>query len=434
MLARPAIYFEGQVLTHAALEARVAEALASLQDGGVRPGDVVALQAPNSPDWVINAHAVMRLGAVLLPLSTRLTEAERSRDLATTRARWLLTPTALTSLSGGVKVNGPAVLVLTSGTTGRPKAVALTRQALEASARAVNTALALTADDVWYCAMPLFHVGGLGILFRCALAGAAIQLHQRFDPDAVSGTVASFVPTMLRSFLDRHPWPPELRVAMLGGAPVPPDLVERCPAALATYGLSEAASTVTLVRPGADAATRLTCGTPLPGTGVRIVDDDDQPARPGEIGRIQVAGPTLMTGYLDAPPIGEWLDTGDFGSLDGQGRLTVAARREDLIISGGENVYPAEIEAVLATHPAVSTVAVVGAAHPRWGQVPVAFVSGRPTDLAPWLADRLARFKQPQAYRWLPELPQLANGKIDRRALRQLLAGVEGLNEETVHG
>jgi O-succinylbenzoic acid--CoA ligase len=421
-------------LSYAQLEARVVAAAAQLE---LAPGDVVALYGPASVDWIVTFHAATRLGAAVLPLSTRWTAPELEDVYARSGARLLLhdpsleppIPTACQPFPKGsgtreVPDGHPAdrllLLVPTSGTTGRPKLVRLPWGAAHASAHAVNQVLQLGPQDAWWCALPLFHVGGLGIVMRTALAGAQLVLASKFDPAELQGiTVASFVPTMLAATLDwlgDRPWPRELRVAMLGGAAIPPALVARCPVALPSYGLTEACSTLTLAPPGASTQVRETAGPPLPGVEIRILDPG-----PDGVGRIQVRGPMLMTGYLGHPDREDWLETGDFGQVDANGCLVVAARREDLIISGGENVYPAEVEAALMANPDVAYAAVVGQPDPKWGQTPHAFVvlrDGPPPDLPAWLKPRLARYKHPGAYTVLPALPLLPNGKVDRRALR----------------
>jgi O-succinylbenzoic acid--CoA ligase len=409
-------------LSYAPLEARVVETAAALP---LAPGDVVALYGPPSPDWVIAFHAATRRGAAVLPLSTRWTAPELQDVLDRANTRLILhapelTPTfgleshawplrATGSVPDGQDPERTLLLVPTSGTTGRPKLVQLTWGAAHASALAVNQVLKLTEQDTWWCALPLNHVGGLGIVMRTALAGAGLLLAPRWH----GATLGSFVPTMLASALDDGPL--GLRVAMLGGAAPPPVLVERCPEALPSYGLTEACSTLTLAPPGADAATRASSGPPLPGVALRILDPDA-----AGIGRIQARGPMLMRGYLGHPEVEDWLDTGDFGHLDAAGNLHVAARREDLIISGGENVYPAEVEAALMAHPGVAYAAVVGRPDAKWGQCPHAFVvlrEGHTPDFKTWLAERLARYKHPAGYTVLSAMPLLANGKVDRRAL-----------------
>lgn len=457
---RPALLTPTETLSHAALHRRVEAAARRLAARGLAPGAIAALWDANGPDWVVAAHAVWRCGATLLPLSTRWTDAEAGAALArlapalvigaagfAARAENLGLP-AVThealragpqaeTLPQGPDPEAPMAILLTSGTSGAPKAAALSWRAMAASADAVSAAIGLSPDDRWWLGMPFYHVGGLSALLRCCRVGAAAVIAERFEPArtleelATQGvTVASFVPTMLQGLIaakGERPWPGALRLAMLGGAAAPAALLEACPFAVATYGLTEACSTVTLVRPEANRASRLSAGTPVPGLAVRILGPSGEALGPGEVGEIAVAGPTLMTGYVGDPAAtrsalaGGWLRTGDHGRLDADGALSVLGRRTDLIVSGGENVYPAEVEAALLAHPGVAAAAVVAVPSARWGHSPFAFVVRRgPLDedaLSAWLGERLARYKHPAGYAWLGALPLLGNGKVDRRAL-----------------
>lgn len=453
---RLALRWEGAAIAAGPLLQEAGRAAVSLREHGVRPGDVVALWSANSREWVVSALAVWWAGATLAPVSARWTAHEVTRALAPLAVRLVLHEEALPghrldlpvcdmkALGGprfameppGLMASAVATLLFTSGSTGVPKAVELTWGSLYAHALSVAGAIDLGPGDGWWLAMPLSHVGGLGAMLRCGWSGAAVVLERKFEAERVleaAGrrelTIASFVPTMLQAVLDSlegRELPQSLRLCMLGGAPVPPALVSRCPVALATYGLTEAGSTVTLVPPGADEATRLSCGVPLPGTEVRIVDEAGYPLKAGQEGLIAVRGPGLLAGYrgrTDGLSPEGWLVTGDFGYLDAAGRLYVVARREDLIVSGGENVYPTEVEFALLEHPAVAAAAVVGAPHPRWGESPVAFVVARTEPLPAGvleahLAERLASFKRPRAIAWIAALPLLANGKVDRAALK----------------
>ncbi|MFN3288603.1 MAG: class I adenylate-forming enzyme family protein, partial [Sphingomonadaceae bacterium] len=264
----PALVAQGVSWTHAELEAASAVLARRLATAGVAPGDVVALWGANSPSWVLAAHAVGRAGATLLPLNTRWTDAEVAAALGRLAPRVLVGDAPLAARAAGLGVSAwsyealdglppadgalpeamPAsaamAYLLTSGTTGVPKAVTLTWGQVEASATAVGQVLALGPADRWWLAMPLFHVGGLGVLWRCAWHGAAAVIAPRFEaataPAALARdgvTLASLVPTMLRGLLEAlgdRPWPAAVRAVMLGGAAVPPDLVARCPVALAT--------------------------------------------------------------------------------------------------------------------------------------------------------------------------------------------------------
>jgi O-succinylbenzoic acid--CoA ligase len=430
----------------------------------VAAGERVAVLAANDPATVVLLFALRRVGAALVPLNVRLTAAELRAQREQVRPRLLLADDARRDvLPGALPLDGWArstgelladdpgdpgadwALLFTSGTTGQPKAARLPVAAFDALARASAANLGPRPGDRWLGNLPLFHVGGLGMAIRCAHDGATLVLHPRFDAEAVVGSVRddgishlSLVARTLEECLDAGLRPGRLRGVLVGGGPVPAALVERARGAgvpvLLTYGLTEACSQVTTERPGE--ADCLTAGAPLPGLEVRILDGGGRPVPEGEEGAIAVRGPTLMRGYLDdgaataAVLRGGWLHTGDLGRLDGRGRLTVLARRTDLILSGGENVYPAEVEAVLAAHPGVAEVAVVARPDARWGQVPVAVVVARPAasleDLRGWARARLAAFKVPAEVVPVEALPRTAAGKVDRAAVQATVTAPRG--------
>jgi O-succinylbenzoic acid--CoA ligase len=260
------------------------------------------------------------------------------------------------------------------------------------------------------------------MLYRCAVSGASIDLEPHFDADRVAAalnagvTHASLVPTMLDRVLERFTKAASARVhaILVGGGPMSPSTLQRAREAglpvLQTYGLTEACSQVTTEVLGEADGT--TAGPPIPGVQVRIVNPDAE-----GIGEIEVHGPTVAEG------LGPWLATRDLGRLDARGRLTIFARRTDLILSGGENVYPAEIEAVLREHPAIRDVAVGPRDDAEWGQVVCAAVVTDLSDaeLTAWARERIAGFKVPRAWVHVTELPRNATGKIDRARLRDLL-------------
>jgi O-succinylbenzoic acid--CoA ligase len=384
-----------------------------------------------SPALLSLVFGAMEAGGEIALLNTRLTEAEQKAQLQAL---------GLGKDANGVHFAegsppGPAILLFTSGTTGAPKVAVLPLESFLASARAANEVLGIDQKSRFVCAMPLFHVGGLGTAFRCALAGATLVLHQRFDAvemahELLNGaTHASLVASTLARVLDTGArFPDTVRAVLVGGGPVPKPLLARARAAglpvLQTYGLTETCSMATCERLGE--ADGDTAGRAMPGIELRV--DSTRPSA-GDLGEILVAGPQLMRGYLgQAPPGGDgqappggFFRTGDLGELDARGRLTVHARRTDLIVSGGENVYPAEVEAALLSHPLVREAAVVPAPDERWGQVGVAYVVGAAaeSDLRAHLAGLLARYKIPARFESLPELPRLASGKIDRHKLQR---------------
>ncbi len=458
--------------SYAELHQRAATAAQWLAELGARPGERVALLLRNGPAYVSLVHAAPRARVTLVLLNTRLAPAELAWQLADCGARLLVYDAAnapavqaLGALVPGLQaadvVGMPAELpvsgavpgidltavhsiVYTSGTTGRPKGAALTYGNYWWSAIGSALNLGMHADDRWLAALPFFHVGGLSIPLRAVIYGIAAVVHESFDPAAVNRaidedgvTMVSVVSAMLQRMLDERgerPYPPTLRCVLLGGGPAPRLLLEECARrqvpVVQTYGLTEAASQVATLAPE-DALRKLgSAGKPLLPVELRI-ECDGRPASPGEVGEILVRGPTISPGYITPngsiqPAVREgWLRTGDLGYLDEEGYLYVVDRRDDLIISGGENIYPAEVEAVLHAHPAVAEAGVTGMPDPRWGRVPVAFVRLRPgtaaneTELIAHCAARLARYKVPVRVWLVDELPRNAAGKLLRSVLRE---------------
>jgi O-succinylbenzoic acid--CoA ligase len=465
-------------LSWSALAQRAVTAAWSLRARGVRSGDLVALLLENGLDLAVLVHAVPLAGGVLLPLHARATAPELAFLLADARPSLLVhgdgplsevardaaalagvpcAPSEEVVAAGlDARIDAPpcswrepasvAAVLYTSGTTGRPKGAELTSAALVASATASILHLGALRQDCWLACLPLYHVGGLSILWRAALQGASVVLHERFDAERASRaldedgvTLASFVPTMLSRVLEARgdrPAPAALRALLLGGGAAPRVLLERAAAArfrvLTTYGLTEAASQVTTAPLGdPDVAPRAPVGSgvPLLGTEVQIVAEGGAPRAPGERGEIVVRGPTLLRGYLGRPDdtrralAGGRLHTGDVGYLDEAGRLHVDGRRADLVVSGGENVYPAEVEAVLLEHPHVSDVGVGGLPDAEWGARVGAWIVLRDGvrasagELERFCRTRLAPFKVPREWRFVRALPRNATGKLVRHAL-----------------
>ncbi len=353
------------------------------------------------------------------------------------------------------RAEGAALVLRTSGTSGVPKGAVIGFDALVASADAQADLLGSEADDRWLLCMPLFHIGGLSIPLRAARVGAEVRMHARFDAEAVARaldeeriTRVSFVATMLQRVLEvrgERPAPPALSLVLLGGGPAGEALLERAerlgyPVA-PTYGLTECASQAATRPPGrTQAAGEDRSGglVPLPGVRMRVVDAAGRACAPGEEGEIELRGPIVMRGYLDDPEATAavlrdgWLRTGDVGRLDAQGRLRVLDRRSDLILSGGENVYPAEVESVLEAHPEVLEAGVAGRADAEFGARPEAWVVLRPgsalepATLEAWCRERLAGYKCPRAHHLVAALPRTPTGKLRRRALGEVPGGVPG--------
>ena len=317
---------------------------------------------------------------------------------------------------------GPEVrtVIFTSGTTGQPKQVGLTAANHEASALASAWNLGVDPGDRWLCCLPLWHVGGLSILHRSAIYGTTAVLHDGFDAARVreslesgEATVVSLVATMLRRLIDAglSEWP-ALRAALVGGGPVPRELLEWARASgfplLQTYGMTETCSQVATL-PAAEALAKAgSAGRPLVGVELRI----------GAGGQILVRGPMVAPGAADGDG---WLHTGDRGRLDGDGFLHVEGRIDDVIVTGGENVAAAEVEAALAAHPAVADAAVAGRPDPEWGEAIVAYVTGASdvtdAELLAHCRERLERHKLPKAIVRVAELPRNAAGKVVKAAL-----------------
>lgn len=457
-----ALTFAGRSWSYGALEGEVRRWVAALEARGIGAGQRVCVVATNHAACVFLFWALGRLGAVLAPLNARLTRAELeplARDvepsltlsLGTLRER-LMGAEPLETFAGAASSDtcveqgegALRVVLFTSGTTGRPKGAVLTEGNFRASSRGSAANLGEHRAPRWLGTLPLFHVGGLAMLTRTAYEGGCLVLHERFDAESTNRAIdeeavshASLVATTLERVLDvragRHV-PESFKLALIGGGPVPVPLLERARAvgllALQTYGLTEACSQVTTERPS-DADGR-TAGPPLPGMAVRIVGEHGQVRGPGQEGDIEVRGPTVMAGYWRGPEATSevlrdgWLRTKDLGVLDARGRLTVLSRRTDLIVRGGENIYPAEVEAVLANHPSVQEAAVVGVPDSRWGEVPVAFLAARAGQECPeaealedWCRQSLAGFKLPARFIWVEALPRNAMGKLERPALRK---------------
>jgi O-succinylbenzoic acid--CoA ligase len=403
---RPAV----NALSYADLLGEVDETARRLAGRGVRARDRVAIALPPGEGFCIALHAVMRLGAVAVPVDLRLGARERERVVEgateVVDGAVIATPASEARLRDRHDLDAPAIVVHTSGTSGTPKAVELTYGNWLWSALGSAVALSLDPAERWLCALPLSHVGGLSIVMRSAIYATTAIVHERFDADRVldalmgdeAPTMVSLVPTTLQRLLDAGlREPPALRWALLGGAPATTALQGRAAAAgvpvASTYGLTEACSQVT------------TLGAPLFCTRVRMAAD----------GEILVSGPTV------APGAGPVLATGDLGEWRPDGALRVAGRKADTIVSGGENVAPAEVEAVLEAHPDVVEAAVHGRADPEWGEAVVATVVAAPEveaeELRAWCAARLAGFKVPKDIAFTVALPRTPSGKVARKEL-----------------
>jgi o-succinylbenzoate---CoA ligase len=385
-------------LTYSELEAEARAVATRLVDEGVQPGTGKVLGRGRGPTFPIGVHALLKIGAVVVPEAPHVSASG---------------PTAFAP--------GVACRLYTSGTTGEPRPVDLTLGNFWYSAVGTSLMLGIGPQDRWLCCLPVHHVAGFSILTRAAICGIGAVLHEGFDVDRVAEsfaeddvTLVSLVATQLVRLLEADVDLTRPRAIVLGGGPVPVDVIEEATGRGATviqvYGMTETTSQVTVLET-ADAERKVgSAGRAVLGAGVRIQD-----------GEIQVTGPVVAPGSAGD---GEWLRTGDLGSIDSEGYLWVDGRKDDLIVTGGENVMPERVEEVLRAHPDVADAAVVGRPHPEWQQAVTAIVvlrPGAPEDaeaLRAHSAQDLAGYEVPKSFIFVPDLPRTASGKLMRSVLR----------------
>ncbi|MFC4075921.1 o-succinylbenzoate--CoA ligase [Salinithrix halophila] len=468
---RTALASGGGNMTWEDLESQAKVTARRLAKLGIGEGDRVALLMQNGPDMAVVIHALPFLGAVFVPINSRLVPSEIRWQLADAGAKLLLydlphRETAETAAETEVlswdrlaslkPAEGPLrshlhlgelhTIMYTSGTTGRPKGVMLSYGNHWWSATSSVFNLGLDMNDRWLVCTPFFHMSGLSILMRSVLYGITAVIHPSFDPAAANRairedgvTIISVVSTMLAQMVEEQGgrgYPDHFRCMLLGGGPVPKPLLERCRdqgiPVFQTYGLTETASQIVTLAPEDSLRKLGSAGKPLFPSELRIMDGEEE-ASPGQPGEIVVRGPNVTLGYWKRSDVTRevlrdgWFRTGDIGCVDREGFLFVLDRRSDLIISGGENVYPAEVEAALLAHPVVVEAGVTGVADKRWGAVPVGFVRVKPgevvteKELVRFCGERLARYKIPRRIHFVRELPKNASNKLVRRRLPELL-------------
>jgi O-succinylbenzoic acid--CoA ligase len=409
---RAALDAPSERLSYAELYERARATAGALRERGVVPGDRIAL-ALDSVALIPALHGCLLLGAVAVPIDLRLNRAERAARQASARL-------VLEGPLAGEPIDHPyapepseiATLMFTSGTTAGPKPVELSYDNWLWNAVGSALALGLDPDERWLCPMPLAHVGGLSIQLRSAIYGTTVLLHDRFETgralaalmdSAARVTLVSLVPTMLARLLDAGlREPPTLRRVLLGGGPISRVLLARAEEAgvpvSPSFGMTETCSQVA------------TDGFALLGAELRVADDQE----------LLVRGRAVSAGALSEDG---WLHTGDLAEVDDRGRLAIIGRKTDTIVTGGENVAPAEVEAALLEHPAVADAAVLGRPDPEWGEAVVAQLVLRPgvradaDDLRGHCAARLAPFKVPKLYEVVTQVPRGVTGKLLRREL-----------------
>jgi len=425
---RTGLITAGRSLTYAELESEANAAARRLAARGARRDATVVLTLPAGADHVILLHALMKVGAVAQSLGARLGAAEREAEIE--RAKPVLVvsgpedaagPEADLPLLGEHDLDAIHCRLLTSGTSTHPRPIRLTYGNHLWSAVGSAFKIGVDPSDRWLSCLPLDHVSGLSILMRSVIYGTGAVLHDGFDVDRVAGSLAgddvtllSLVPTMLVRLLEAEVDLSGPRAILLGGGPVPVEVIEeaagRGARVVQTYGLTEAASQVTTLEPQEAHRKLGSAGRPLLTTHLRIQD-----------GEILVQGPTVAPGCADEDG---WLHTADLGRIDEEGFLYVEDRLDDVIVSGGENVVPSEVEEVLLRHPQVADAAAVARPDPEWQQAVTAVVVLRdgaqasPEELRRHCATSLAGHKVPKSVEFAPRLPRTSSGKLLRRALR----------------
>ncbi len=481
-----AIRFEGHALTYRQFAERMSACARALKSRlGVGRGDRVAILSANHPDCLVLLYACARLGAMLVPINWRLAVPEQLFILSDASVKALfieesfapvLAPLAealpdtriigiefkpeggqtfdelLASGSGDdrnphVDALSPLLIVYTSGTTGRPKGAVLRQEALIWNAAMSQHMHSMTSDDHILTVLPFFHVGGLNIQTTPALQlGATVTVHRRFSPDA---TLASFshdkpthtvlVPTTIQAVLQHPDWErtnlSSLRAISTGSVTVPQPLIDaitkRGVPVLQVYGSTETCPIAVYTRLGGDVGHGNSTGLPGLHCEARIVDNDGREVPHGTAGEVVVRGPNVFFEYWgNAQATSEalrdgWYHTGDIGTRDADGYFHIHDRKKNVIISGGENIYPAELERVLGEHPDVAECAVIGRADPKWQEVPVAFVVKRKDCgvtaemLIAHARANLARFKVPHDILFTETLPRNAMGKVQHFLLKE---------------
>ncbi|MBA01166.1 MAG: o-succinylbenzoate--CoA ligase [Chloroflexi bacterium] len=462
-------FSNGEIFTYAELDSAISKVTFVLNQNILDEDYPVAVLTQSSLEFSLLLHAIPRLGMSILPLNLRLKYEELLFQLREVNVRNLIVDedhyeigkklagnlgiNLISSelilqnneyeISGSKNMNAKDVhsIIYTSGTTGNPKAVMLTNENYYWSAVGSGENLGVNSDDRWLLCMPYYHIGGLSILMRSAIYGTSAVIHDGFNQQMVnfdlrksSITLLSVVPTMLKRMLefDTHKFPDTIRAVLVGGGPVSKTLLQEAQIrglpVLQTYGLTEATSQISTLS-SEDAIDKIgSAGKVLSINTLRIkkkfVEND--------VGEILVKGPTVTSGYLAQPDatqkiiVNGWLHTGDIGHLDEDGYLFISDRRDDLIVSGGENIYPAEIENVLANFKNVFEVAVVGFTDDEWGEKVVAVMVLNEKNLAidviklkSYLSENLASYKHPRKIFIIDEeLPRTASGKLQRYAVR----------------
>ena len=438
---RPAFYWKDKSWSFADLNVLVQKYAAFYQAELPKKTTRVALFSENSQEMYVTILALWELGIEIQFLNTRLTTEEIAYQLSDAQSSvvigralasdlpCLAFPSELPTVApeqyidNGYALDGIASIMYTSGTTGKPKGVPQRFANHRASALATQKNMAITPDDCWLCPTTLYHISGLSVLLRSLVLGISVRLYEKYNCEQIAkdimaekGTVISVVTKMLNELLDVIPTCPNFRHFLLGGGPVPKSILERCNvkgwSVIQSFGMTETCSQVIALPPEQATAKIGSAGLPLDQIEIKI-----------ENGEVLLKGPNIVTEYLNQRGLDSWdaegwFHTGDLGYLDADGFLFIQSRMSELIISGGENIYPAEVEQAIVAHPKVKEAAVVGEEDETWGQVPVAYLTLHETlalsELTACLSS-LARYKQPKRFYVVHDLPRTASGKPLKR-------------------
>ena len=474
---RPAIKLDDHELTYRQLDEAAARVAGMLRARGIEPGDRVAVQLPTVPFFPIVFYGALRLGSVVVPLNPLLKDREIAYHLSDSGARVMLAWHDVSDAAGrgsedaGVEClvvapgeferllagadpapevvpradDDTAVIIYTSGTTGTPKGAMLTHANLAATARTARDLCDMGPGDVTLATLPLFHVFGMSSVMNAAVvARSMLTMVPRFEPGKVlevmdrdRATLFGGVPTMFTALL-HHPGRERfdvsrLRLCVSGGASLPVEVLRGFDAAfechvLEGYGLTETTGMATFNTPDRERKPG-SIGVPIGGTDIRVVDDDDRDVARGAPGELVMRGPFVMKGYWNRHDATEqvmrdgWFHTGDVARFDDDGYLFIVDRKKDLIIRGGYNVYPRELEEVMYEHPAVREAAVVGIPHESLGEEVGAAVAlkpgaeATPGELRLFMKERVAAYKYPRVVWLVDELPKGPTGKILKREI-----------------
>lgn len=480
----PAIRYQERTITYEMMNRQVDSLAKGLERAGLKPGQVCVLMMPSSINWALTYYALAKLGAIVVPINPLFRRGELEHIFRDSGAQafvghqdYLEEPRAVMAGMESLPLrivdadeppegakrlsdcmvpchgfpsfdtddDDPFAIIYTSGTTGLPKGAVLTHANLMADARLVGSLRHIEPDDVVLSVLPLFHIyGQTHSLNISILYGLTIRMWERFEAEEVIGAIEEeessilyAVPTMVNRLVGLGSVTPpkrsSLRFVISGGASLPVEVLHKFEKIFDTtiyesYGLTECSPTC-VENPFGRPTKPGSIGLPVPGFEARIVDSNDNDLPTGEVGELLISGPAVMKGYLNKPEAteealrGGWLHTGDLARFDEEGYIYIVDRKKELIIRGGYNVYPREIEEVLYTHPGVVEAAVIGVPHEDLGEEVAAVIVMRPgwetteEEIRQYIKDRVAPYKYPRLIKFIDELPKTTTGKIFKRSI-----------------